>query len=142
MKDRALAVVRLALGGLFVYAAFTKLPDMSTFAQEMANYRLLPASAIPVLGSWTVGLELVAGTALILGIAARGAALVVSGLLVLFMSALSQALLRGIDLSCGCFGPAEVASWWTVARDGLMLAAGASILFQGPGRLLPQRRPA
>lgn len=136
MKDRALMIIRLALGGMFIYAAFTKLPDMTTFAQEMANYQVFPAWAIPVLGSWTVGLELLTGAALIIGVAVRAAALVVSGLLVLFIAALSQALLRGIDLNCGCFGAAEIASWWTVARDVLMLAGGIAVLAWGPGRLL------
>ncbi len=142
MKDRILATTRIALGGLFVYAAFAKIPDMAAFAGEIANYRAFPAPAVPLLGSWVVGLELFAGLALLVGIAARGAALVVSGLLVVFVAALSQALLRGIDLRCGCFGEAELASWWTVARDLAMLAGGLAVLAWGPGRLLSRSRPA
>src|SRR5204862_384044 len=40
------------------------------------------------------------------------------------------------DLRCGCFGGDEPASWWTVARDLLMLAA-AVVVARGP---VPQRQ--
>ena len=60
-------------------------------------------------------------------IAARPAALVITALLVAFIAFLVQALLRGIDLRCGCFGGDEPASWWTVARDVLMLAAAIAV---------------
>ena len=53
-------------------------------------------------------------------------------MLVAFIVALSQALLRGIDLRCGCFGGSELASWWTVARDVVMLVAfGAGLTWGG-----------
>jgi uncharacterized membrane protein YphA (DoxX/SURF4 family) len=142
VRDRLLAAARIALGALFVYAAATKLPDMAAFAEDVANYRLVPSRAVPALGSAVVGLELAAGLALALGVAARGAALVLSGLLVVFVGALSHALLRGIDLRCGCFGGDAPATWGTVARDGVMLAAALALVFLGPGRLLPRRAPA
>ncbi len=37
---------RIALGALFLWAAATKLPDLAGFAQDVANYRLIPAAAI------------------------------------------------------------------------------------------------
>jgi putative oxidoreductase len=139
VRDRALAAARIALGALFVYAAATKLPDMAGFAEDVANYRLIPARAVPVLGSATVGIELLAGLALLTGFAARGAAVALSCILGAFAVALSQALLRGIDLKCGCFGGAEQASWWTVARDLAMLAGTLAVAAFGPGRLVPRR---
>ncbi len=140
MKDRLLALGRIALGGLFLYAASTKIPDMAAFASEIANYRAFPPPAIPLLGAWVVGLELLVGLALALGIAARGAAAVTSGLLLVFIAVLSQALLRGIDLQCGCFGGTEPASWATVGRDAVMLAGAVTVAVRGPGRLLAPRR--
>ena len=35
MMARALAVCRIVLGGLFIWAAVTKLPDMTAFAQDV-----------------------------------------------------------------------------------------------------------
>jgi hypothetical protein len=125
---RWLAVAtRVALGALFVWAAATKLPDMSAFAQDVANYRIVPALLAPYVSAAVVGVELLAGLALVTGAMARPAALVGAVLLVVFIAFLVQALLRGIDLRCGCFGGDEPASWWTVARDGVMLAAAVAL---------------
>jgi uncharacterized membrane protein YphA (DoxX/SURF4 family) len=136
-----LALCRIVTGALFLYAASTKLPDMATFAGEVANYRMLPAVTVPFVAAIVVGVEVVAGIALIVGVLARPAAIAISGLLVVFIAGLSQALVRGIDLRCGCFGGDEIATWWTVARDIAMLLPALAVAVWGPGRLLPQREP-
>ena len=41
---RAFTGVRIVLGALFIWAAVTKLPDMAGFAQDVANYRVVPAA--------------------------------------------------------------------------------------------------
>ena len=133
---RALTGVRIVLGALFIWAAVTKLPDMAGFAQDVANYRIVPAALVPFVASAVVGIELLGGIALVAGVMERAAAAVIACLLVAFIAFLSQALLRGIDLRCGCFGGDEPASWWTVARDLLMLAA-AVVVARGP---VPQRQ--
>ena len=133
---RVLTGVRIVLGALFIWAAVTKLPDMAGFAQDVANYRIVPAALVPFVASAVVGIELLGGIALVAGVMERAAAAVIACLLVAFIAFLSQALLRGIDLRCGCFGGDEPASWWTVARDLLMLAA-AVVVARGP---MPQRQ--
>jgi uncharacterized membrane protein YphA (DoxX/SURF4 family) len=135
----ALALCRIVIGGLFLYAASTKLPDMATFAGEVANYRLLPATAVPFVAALVVGIEVVAGLALIAGVLVRPAAIAISALLVVFTVGLAQALLRGIDLRCGCFGGDDVATWWTVVRDVAMLLPALAVAVWGPGKLLPAR---
>jgi uncharacterized membrane protein YphA (DoxX/SURF4 family) len=134
-----LALCRIVTGGLFLYAASTKLPDMATFAGEVANYRMLPGSVVAFVAALVVGVEIVAGAALVIGVFARPAAIAISGLLVVFIAGLSQALLRGIDLKCGCFGGEDVATWWTVVRDVGMLLPALAVSIWGGGRLLPSR---
>jgi putative oxidoreductase len=124
---RALIAFRVVLGALFIWAAVAKLPDMAAFAQDVANYRIVPAAVVPFVASAVVGIELLAGIALVVGVMERAAAMVVAGLLAAFTLLLAQALLRGIDLRCGCFGGDEPASWWTVARDLVMLAAAVIV---------------
>jgi len=124
---RALAVCRVALGALFIWAAVTKLPDMAAFAQDVANYRVIPAALVPLLAAAVVGIELLAGIALVTGVMERSAAAVLAVLLGAFTVLLTQALLRGIDLRCGCFGGDERASWWTVVRDLVMLATAIAV---------------
>jgi putative oxidoreductase len=131
MMARALTACRIVLGALFIWAAVTKLPDMAAFAQDVANYRVVPAALVPFVAAAVVGVELLAGISLVAGVMERAAAAVIAWLLVTFTVFLCQALLRGIDLRCGCFGGDEPASWWTVARDLVMLAAAVAIA-RGP----------
>src|SRR6266478_7349433 len=78
MMARALAVCRVALGALFIWAAVTKLPDMAAFAQDVANYRVIPAALVPLLAAAVVGIELLAGIALVTGVMERSAAAVLA----------------------------------------------------------------
>jgi len=135
MSRIALVGLRVALGLLFLWAAVSKVPDLAAFAQDVANYRIIPPALVPYAAAAVVGIEIVTGIALVTGIAARPAAILASILLVAFTAFLAQALLRGIDLRCGCFGTNEPASWWTVLRDLLLLTAALAVARLG------QRRP-
>ena len=66
-----------------------------------------------------------AGLALLYRPYRRTAAWVLFGLSVMFILALGQAWGRGLDISCGCFGKAEVAANypWLLSRDGLLAMA-------------------
>jgi uncharacterized membrane protein YphA (DoxX/SURF4 family) len=135
------ALVRVALGAMFLVAAATKLPDMAAFAEIVANYRLVPPALVPAAAAAVIGLEIVTGALLVAGRHARAAALVAAALLTAFAAGLASALLRGIDLRCGCFGGQESATWATVLRDLGLLAAAALVLSRGPGRIVPRRGP-
>lgn len=139
VRDLLLAAARIVLGALFAWAAVTKIPNMELFAEETANYRLLPASLVALFAVTLAGVEILSGALLVLGIAVRASASIVGLMLVAFIVALSQALLRGIDLRCGCFGGTELATWGTVARDAAMLLACLPLLKWGGGRLRPSR---
>ena len=141
-KELLLAVTRIVLAVLFAWAAVTKIPNMELFAEETANYRMLPAELVSFFAVCLAGVEILSSLLMILGISVRASAAVVGLMLVAFIIALSQALLRGIDLRCGCFGGSELASWWTVARDVVMLAACVPLLKAGGGRLFWPKRAA
>lgn len=135
VKELILAVTRIALGVLFAWAAVTKVPNMELFAEETANYRFLPAVLVSFFAVCLAGVEILSSALMVVGVWVRASAAVVALMLVAFIIALSQALLRGIDLRCGCFGGSELASWWTVARDVVMLAACVPLFKAGGGRL-------
>lgn len=112
-------VLRTALGMLLVYAGALKLGDASTFADDIANYRLLPQLA-PLLAITLPAIEIVCGLALIVtrGAWRAGAALVATLLMAMFTVAVSAAWSRGIDVRCGCFGTGGgPIDGLTVARD-------------------------
>ena len=73
----------------------------------MHNFRVLPIFAENVVALALPWIELVAALALILNIRARSGALVVTGLLAGFTVAIIVALVRGLDIECGCFGTSD-----------------------------------
>lgn len=96
-------VVRLILGCIFIYASFDKIQNPASFAEIIYNYRILPAWTINVLAITLPWLEIIIGCFLILGIARTGSSFLLSGILVVFIIALALAILRGLDINCGCF---------------------------------------
>jgi hypothetical protein len=120
---------KLVIGGVLVYAGLMKLLEPAAFAEEIANYRFLPELA-PLLAVILPPVEVAIGAVLI---AARlrnpwlpAAALGSTVLMAVFGVAVTQAVLRGIDTSCGCFGAdSGPVTWLTVMRViGLAAASG------------------
>jgi len=127
---RFLMLLRLIVGGIFIWAAVTKIADPLSFAQNIRNYRLVGQTlsfATAIILPW---LELIAGICLIVGVFPRSSALLVSGLLVFFIILVTVTILRGIDVDCGCFGTfSRKADLWLILEDSLWLAMSLVLLF-------------
>jgi uncharacterized membrane protein YphA (DoxX/SURF4 family) len=93
----------LIVGGVFIYASLDKIAHPDSFAKAVHNYRLLPLSLLHPFAVLLPWLELVIGIAIVIGVARRGAALLALVLTVMFIVAVSAALARHLDISCGCF---------------------------------------
>lgn len=117
-------VLRVALGAIFVYAAWTKLRDpWQLFAMSIDSYRILPLRAVEMAAHVVPWLELAVGLLLIAGVWLRISASIVSLLLLTFFALMVRAYAKGMEIDCGCFGPGEMISWKTLLRDGAMVAA-------------------
>jgi uncharacterized membrane protein YphA (DoxX/SURF4 family) len=133
---RALAWVavpaRWYLGALFVGACLHKIADPASFALDVATYDILPLALVNLTAIVLPWLELAAGGLLLLGWRVRAGALLVAVMMALFLAALAIALVRGLDMSCGCFASQGAAedpiSLFTVARDLAWLALAAFVL--------------
>ncbi len=130
IRNKALLLVfRIVLGGLFVYAGAVKVGDPLDFAQDIRNYRLVGQSLSFVAALVLPWLEILAGVFLVAGVGKRGAALVITGLLVFFIVLTLVTMARGLDVDCGCFGSLGRKSGWGVVLEDLgMLALGLCIL--------------
>jgi uncharacterized membrane protein YphA (DoxX/SURF4 family) len=121
LKNKYLALIfRLILGGIFIYASFDKIAHPADFARIVYNYHFLPGSVINIFAIILPWVELLAGMALILGMFVESAALLVGTMLVVFVVGLTSAMIRGLDISCGCFSTApssEKVVWDTIIRD-------------------------
>jgi putative oxidoreductase len=101
--------VQLALGAIFIAAAIPKIIDPPSFAQNIYNYRLVPAAALNVLALFLPWLELLCGVALVLGVWRRTSAILVGLMLVMFIGAIGINLARDRAVNCGCFSVQAVA---------------------------------
>jgi uncharacterized membrane protein YphA (DoxX/SURF4 family) len=99
--------VRVAVGGVLIFAGILKLPHINTLIWEIGQYRILPGSLAEIYGYALPPLELILGSFLLLGLWIRISA-ALSGLLMLsFTIAKIAAFIRGLNIDiCPCFGPA------------------------------------
>jgi len=133
-KEKIFIILRIALGIVFIWASWDKILDPKGFVRVVQNYAILP----PILARFTAvvlpWIEAVSGILLISGCYIRGSAAIVSGLMLVFMSALAFNMYRGIDVTCGCFSNELKAATtgdyvYEIMRDILILGAGLWIFF-------------
>lgn len=124
-------LIRLALGGVFLYAGIIKIADPVAVAGSVAAYRILPYFGNYLAAAVIPWLEAICGLLLIAGWRTRGASAMVLLLNLLFMAVLASTLIRGLDIDCGCFrqGGEKSSAWIALFRDCFFLA-GAVILLR------------
>ena len=120
-------LARIIVGGAFIVAGALKVLQPATFAADIGNYRLLPHEAINLMAVTLPWMEVVAGALLVLGLWKRASASVITVMLIVFLVAISQALARGLDVRCGCFGTVEArkVSVLALGQDAALLAMAA-----------------
>ena len=116
-------VARVALGVIFLVAAWGKIVDPAALAKIIHNYHILPDVLVNLAALILPWVEVVLGVCLITGFASRGASLLATALLVVFVAAMTYAYFRGYNTQCGCFTTKadEPISPTTLMRDGSML---------------------
>jgi uncharacterized membrane protein YphA (DoxX/SURF4 family) len=121
--------LRLALGAVFVYAAYTKLrQSWLLFALSIDSYQLLPEWAVFALARTLPWFELALGVLLMTGVWLRYLSIAAAGILGLFFVVMVVSYFQGAGIDCGCFGVGEVLSARTLVRDGVLLAAAAALV--------------
>jgi hypothetical protein len=133
-------VMRVYLGGIFIYASMSKINYPAEFAESIAAYQIVPHWALHPMALLTPWLELISGVLLLVGVRTRAAAAAVGGMLAVFSLAVLLALLRGIPAGCGCFSSVEEPlGWGTFVRDLLWLSMAVRV-FAGPSALQLESR--
>ena len=115
---------RIVLGAVFMYASFDKMANPQVFADIINNYRLIPVQLVNPLAIFLPWLEFITGLFLITGKWVKSSLLLYSTFLVIFIIGLSQALIRGLDISCGCFSvnPSSTSEvWLRIVEDFILL---------------------
>lgn len=100
-------IFRIVLGIVFLYSAYSKLRNPLAFSESIYNYRILGM----VLSAWAAVfvpvLEAVVGVGLISGLWVHESLIVTAALYTVFDLMIFQAMIRGLDIDCGCFSPGD-----------------------------------
>jgi uncharacterized membrane protein YphA (DoxX/SURF4 family) len=119
-------ILRLIVGGVFVYAGVAKIIDPVGFLVDVKNYQILSDRLAWLVAIYLPWLEVACGVALITNVFVNGALAICGALMLLFIAALVGAWLGGLDIDCGCFSASSLSSgrarymWW-LARDLILL---------------------
>jgi hypothetical protein len=143
-----LVVGRVALGAIFLYAAYSKLyfdgawhlrDYQFFFAMAIDSYKMLPLSVVKWMASILPWFELLLGGLLIAGVGLRWVGSITSALLLVFIGAMVRAKILGLEINCGCFGNNEKLGWATLARDSSLLILALAVTI---GAFLVRKRRA
>src|SRR3984893_7168098 len=100
-------IVDLIIGGVFIYAGVIKALDPIGFANDIDNYKILPWAIGVRLAFYLPWLEILCGLALIAQRLYLGGLSILTALISIFIVATVAAKVRGLDITCGCFGHAS-----------------------------------
>ncbi len=131
-NDVLTLLVRLAIGGIFIYASAYKILDPGSFARSIWYYHMVPGSLINLMALILPWLEFLCGLTLILGIWYRGSVVLINLLTIIFIAALATAVARGISIDCGCFKAARATNSSAIDalwRDIVMVVFTLQLLF-------------
>jgi uncharacterized membrane protein YphA (DoxX/SURF4 family) len=122
---------RLCLGAVFLISSVGKIADPSAFQSIVTNYQLLSpplVTATAIIFPW---MEALCGLALVSGRYDKGAALLTSAMMVVFIGINIYNGYRGLNIACGCFSlsaktPSNIVV--NVLRNMAILGAGIWVL--------------
>jgi hypothetical protein len=127
-------ILDFVVAGIFIFAGLTKILDLdhfladlqqlqfasaladlrnlsllnpAEFASDIDNFKILPWPASVALAFYLPWLEILSALGLAFRCLYRGALVILSASIVVFTFAIIAAKLRGLDITCGCFGHAS-----------------------------------
>ena len=124
-----IVILRIILGSVFIYASIDKIINPNEFARNIANYHIIPfglENFIAIVLPW---LELFIGIGLLVGFFVDGSAILSMGLLVIFIVAISSAILRGYNIECGCgLDEGELVGTKKLLENSILILTGLLVL--------------
>ena len=121
-------ILDLIVAGIFIYAGALKALDPLRFANDIDNYKILPWAIGVRLAFYLPWLEIFCGVALIARRLYLGGVSILAALTSVFIIATIAAKVRGLDITCGCFGHASK-NWSFTAHLALDLLLLGALLF-------------
>lgn len=125
-------VARIFIGWIFIYAAIGKIADPVTFSKEISNYQIMPMGFINFFALALPWLELFNGLFLLFGVRIKANSLISGSLMFVFIVAILTAMLRGLNINCGCFAHKIVYVGWAKILENTGMLILCVYLFYFP----------
>nr|WP_279382577.1 MauE/DoxX family redox-associated membrane protein [Acanthopleuribacter pedis] len=111
----------------------------TSHSNNLKNIHLPQKALFDTSALWLPMLELLAALAVMTGVLRRGGDLIISGLLVIFIVAVSFNVLRGHEFNCGCTSTDTYLAGWNdkymlILRDIGLMVMSAMAVFHRPGK--------
>jgi uncharacterized membrane protein YphA (DoxX/SURF4 family) len=129
---------RLVPAALLLWAGVAKAFAHQDSVLAVNAYDVLPVRLVEPVATVLPWIEIAVGVLLVLGLFVRFAGLATAALAAVFIAALVQAKVRGLEIGCGCFGGGGVGegvTWWDIIRDIPILLAGVYLAVRPRGPL-------
>ena len=102
--DYLIALTRIYLALVFILSGFDKISNLAAFATSIENYDILPIHIINLIAIVIPWIEVITGGLLLLGFYIKENSIIIATLLTVFTLAVLSAVLRNLDIDCGCQG--------------------------------------
>ncbi|MDF1738045.1 MAG: DoxX family membrane protein [Verrucomicrobiales bacterium] len=97
-------ILRLVFGALFIWSGIAKIKDPIGFADAVRNFEIIGDPFAVAVALYLPWLEVISGIAVMWDRFAKSASLLITVMVVVFTLLIITAWIRGLDISCGCFG--------------------------------------
>lgn len=129
MKRWLLFFASLGFGALFLWSGVMKVKDPVSFAEAIRNFRRVGDPIAPGLAHFIPWLEIFAGIAVMWDRTRQGAAALLTLLVLGFTGVVVIAWIRGLDITCGCFGGEETMNYPVKVAQNLGLVVWGAALW-------------
>lgn len=100
----SILLYRIILSVVFIFAGLEKIISPDVFAESISNYKLFPNFSINIIAITVPWIELITGLFLLFGITIKETLKIINSMMLFFIIIILFALVRGLDIECGCFG--------------------------------------
>ncbi len=135
-------ILRLGLGGIFLYTGYARLDHPHMIAQHLASLGLFPWEIINFFAQWMLGFEIVTGFFVITGVWIRTSSLLLCFFTLMCTSLVSYALIQDLSLHCGCFvttATGAARTWSSLWQEGIMLSGSVALVTAAFRKGMPGR---
>jgi putative oxidoreductase len=122
---------RFVLGIVFLVAAVPKIAQPEAFAVSIEAYEILPVAVVNLIAIGVPWVELLCAVFLIGGARVRPSAALLGAMLLVFIVAISTAVLRGLNINCGCYGGTGTPVGWGKVLEDIALLVPVWLLLRG-----------